>query len=339
MAKLDNGILGGFSGKVGTVIGYRWRDRWCVRARPTHVHNPRTAAQTAHRMLFREMVQLAGALKEGLRIGLKARADRDGMTEMNAFCRLNWHEGGRPDYGQLRVSEGPVAPVRFGAARLEGDVLRVAFEKNPTGRQACGSDGVRLLVFNAVRRQSVLTQAVARRRGSLAVALPTGWAAEELHVYTFAQDAAGRCSASGYVRLQPLDEPPAAGLEEKKSTMSVKKCIFAGENKSEMKRQNKDNVLNIIRTTVRRSEPDAEIILYGSRARGDAREDSDWDVIVLLNKPEMRHSDRYEIACDLWEEGFDIGEEINAFVYTHAQWNAAPPSLFKYNVREEGIRL
>ena len=206
MAKLDNGILGGFSGKVGTVIGYRWRDRWCVRARPTHVHNPRTAAQTAHRMLFREMVQLAGALKEGLRIGLKARADRDGMTEMNAFCRLNWHEGGRPDYGQLRVSEGPVAPVRFGAARLEGDVLRVAFEKNPTGRQACGSDGVRLLVFNAVRCQSVLTQAVARRSGSLAVALPTGWVGEELHLYGFVEDSAGRCSSSSYVEMEVAAE-------------------------------------------------------------------------------------------------------------------------------------
>ncbi len=339
MAKIEDGILGGFRGKVGPVIGYRWRDRWCVRARPVHVHNPRTAAQTAHRALFREMVQLAASLKEGLRYGLRAMAAREGMTEMNAFCRLNWQEGGRPAWERLRVSEGPVAAVGVSGARLEGDVLRVEFERGAARGGGGGADGVRLLVYNAARRGSLLTAATERRRGSLAVALPTGWAAEELHVYTFAQDAAGRCSGSEYVRLQPLDEPPAAGLEEKKSTMSVKKCIFAGENKSEMKRQDKDNVLNIIRTTVRRGEPDAEIILYGSRARGDAREDSDWDVIVLLNKPEMRHSDRYEIACDLWEEGFDIGEEINAFVYTHAQWNAAPPSLFKYNVREEGIRL
>lgn len=106
-----------------------------------------------------------------------------------------------------------------------------------------------------------------------------------------------------------------------------------------MKRQDKDNVLEIIRNTVRKNEPDAEIILYGSRARGDAREDSDWDLVVLIDKPPMSHYDRYEIACDLWEKGFDIGEEINAFVYTRDQWNSAPPSMFKYNVREEGIRL
>ena len=106
-----------------------------------------------------------------------------------------------------------------------------------------------------------------------------------------------------------------------------------------MERQSRDKVLDLIRTTVRATEPDAQIILYGSRARGDNREDSDWDVIVILNKPPMPHYQRSEIACDLWDNGFDIGEEINAFVYTIDQWNSAPPSLFKYNIREEGIQL
>lgn len=102
---------------------------------------------------------------------------------------------------------------------------------------------------------------------------------------------------------------------------------------------NNDAVLSLIRTTVRASEPDAQIILYGSRARGDAREDSDWDIIVLLNKPPMTHSARNEIACDVWEKGLEIGKEINAFVYTLDQWNSSPLSMFKYNVMEEGIRL
>ena len=106
-----------------------------------------------------------------------------------------------------------------------------------------------------------------------------------------------------------------------------------------MNRLDRDAVLDLIRSTVREKEPDAEIILYGSRARGDAREDSDWDVIVLLNKPPMSHNDRYAIACELWDKGFDIGEEINTFVYTVDQWETAPPSLFKYYVKEEGIRL
>ena len=106
-----------------------------------------------------------------------------------------------------------------------------------------------------------------------------------------------------------------------------------------MERLNRDKVLDMIRTTVREKEPDSQIILYGSRARGDAREDSDWDVVVLLDKPKMSHYDRYAIACELWDKGFDIGEIINTLVYTKDQWDDAPPSLFKHYVIEEGIRL
>ena len=101
----------------------------------------------------------------------------------------------------------------------------------------------------------------------------------------------------------------------------------------------REKVLDMIRTTVRAQEPDAQIILYGSRARGDARDDSDWDIVIILNKPPMPHAERYTIAYDLWVKEQDVGEEINLLVYTKDQWKNAPPSLSKYNAREEGIQL
>ncbi len=103
--------------------------------------------------------------------------------------------------------------------------------------------------------------------------------------------------------------------------------------------EKRNNVLQLIVSVVYSSDPNAQIVLYGSRARGDARKDSDWDVIVLLDKDNVPYNERSEISCDLWEKGLEIGEEINAFVYTKKQWESAPASLFKYNVVKEGIQL
>ena len=49
-----------------------------------------------------------------------------------------------------------------------------------------------------------------------------------------------------------------------------------------------------IQTLKRRIMPDERLILFGSQARGDAREDSDWDLLVLLNKKERNFNEDYD---------------------------------------------
>lgn len=98
-------------------------------------------------------------------------------------------------------------------------------------------------------------------------------------------------------------------------------------------------IIGLIRDTIRASEPTAQIILYGSRARGDAREDSDWDVLAIIDKPRLSLKDRSNIQYLVWDKGLDLGQEINVFPYTRQQWEQTPPSLFKYNVMKEGITL
>ena len=103
--------------------------------------------------------------------------------------------------------------------------------------------------------------------------------------------------------------------------------------------QNRDAILNLIRTTVRKTEPDAHIILYGSRARGDAREDSDWDVLVIVDKEKTGLADFRRLCYPVYYKGLDYGEEINPTLYTRAEWESAPPTMFKYNVIQEGIAI
>jgi len=106
-----------------------------------------------------------------------------------------------------------------------------------------------------------------------------------------------------------------------------------------MSEEKRTKIIKMIRDTIREAEPTAQIILYGSRARGDAREDSDWDVLAIVDKPRLSLKDRGDIQYPIWDKGLSIGEEINVFSYTKRQWEQAPPSLFKYNVLKEGIQL
>lgn len=98
-------------------------------------------------------------------------------------------------------------------------------------------------------------------------------------------------------------------------------------------------IISLIRDTIRATEPTAQIILYGSRARGDAREDSDWDVLAIVDKPRLSLKDRSNIQYPVWDKGLELGQEINVFPYTRQQWEQTPLSLFKYNVMKEGITL
>ena len=106
-----------------------------------------------------------------------------------------------------------------------------------------------------------------------------------------------------------------------------------------MPEDKKAQIVSLIRDTIRASEPTAQIILYGSRARGDAREDSDWDVLAIIDKPRLTLQDRSNLQFPVWDKGLALGQEINVFPYTRRQWEQAPPSLFKYNVMKEGITL
>lgn len=83
----------------------------------------------------------------------------------------------------------------------------------------------------------------------------------------------------------------------------------------------------------------SEIILFGSQARGDAREDSDWDILVLLDKKRVSPADIDEVAYPLRELGWDFGETINTILFTKEEWNRDVASPFYQNVTKEGITL
>ena len=98
-------------------------------------------------------------------------------------------------------------------------------------------------------------------------------------------------------------------------------------------------IFNEIQTLKRKILPNEKMILFGSQARGDAREDSDWDLLVLLNKEKrnfLADYDQYGYPFD--ELGSKYKILINTIIYTKKDWESHP-SILKYNVEKEGIEI
>lgn len=99
------------------------------------------------------------------------------------------------------------------------------------------------------------------------------------------------------------------------------------------------SIVQQIAPAVHRVAPDAEILLYGSEARGDARIDSDIDLMILLNRPHLSFKEQDEIFAPLYELELKHNTIINPLIYTKKYWEQRPMDQFKYNIQTEGIRL
>ena len=80
--------------------------------------------------------------------------------------------------------------------------------------------------------------------------------------------------------------------------------------------QRKEVIHSIREKAVQVVPSGTRVILFGSQARGDAHEGSDWDVLILMDKARVYNEDFDEVAFPFVELGWEIGEVINPLLYT-----------------------
>ena len=97
------------------------------------------------------------------------------------------------------------------------------------------------------------------------------------------------------------------------------------------------NILNRIKTTIHEQEPNAKIYLYGSRARESASDESDWDILILIQRDKITDQIEQKITDPLYDLEFETGEVISPMVYSEKEWNTKySVTSFYHNVMNEG---
>lgn len=96
-------------------------------------------------------------------------------------------------------------------------------------------------------------------------------------------------------------------------------------------KKEQEHTLNAIRECLAKNMPaGGKAILFGSQARGTARDDSDWDILIILDKEKLMAADYDNITYPLTKLGWELGEEINPVMYTTKEWEKYRKSLFAH---------
>jgi uncharacterized protein len=102
----------------------------------------------------------------------------------------------------------------------------------------------------------------------------------------------------------------------------------------------REEILRKIKEAVLKLEPAAEVILYGSRAREDYREYSDWDFLVLLDgQVDTKRTDKIRTA--LYDIELNTDQIISSIVRSREEWDSPKYSVVPLhkNVEREGIHI
>ena len=101
-----------------------------------------------------------------------------------------------------------------------------------------------------------------------------------------------------------------------------------------------NTIIDRIRSSVHNSDPTAELFLFGSRARGDNRPDSDWDILILVDNLKITNELEDKFRDTLYDIELESGQIISTLIYPKYFWKEVLQFSPLYrHVYKEGLRL
>lgn len=190
MGKINQGILGGFSGKVGNVIGGNWKGIDYMRVKPASVHNPRTEGQMDQRTRFAQVLQFLQPMKDFIKVGYKNYAIK--MTQFNSamsYILKNAVTGSFPnytiDYANALISRGSLAGALNGSATSStAGAVEFTWYDNSSEGNAQATDKALILAYNKTKREAAfVTDGAIRTAGTQTLTVPDDFSGDAVECF------------------------------------------------------------------------------------------------------------------------------------------------------------
>jgi len=188
MGHIRKGILGGFSGKVGTVVGASWKRTMYMRSLPKKNTNQRSLAQRTQMSKFAIVVALLRPLTAVLRIGWKRYANhQSAYNACTAYTLANAITGEFPnhqiDYKKVMISRGNLTQIQAPTLTGSSGKITITWKDNSGIGNAKETDKLLLALINPTKNE-VITRydETERSEESVTIDLPH-WTGNRAHIY------------------------------------------------------------------------------------------------------------------------------------------------------------
>lgn len=197
MARINQGILGGLSGKIANVVGGAWKGINYLRSLPVSVANPRTTPQVTQRNKLKTSVRLAKQILPGW---IKPLWDRFAIEQSgyNAWVSeniANMDEDGIIDTSLSTMSKGVMSPVTAsGTYNAASGALEVDWPTDLPDSQSSPTDIPYLVVYNVTTNNFIYAAALTATRatGTATVTIATGLSLADINFWLAFRSADGR---------------------------------------------------------------------------------------------------------------------------------------------------
>ncbi|SIS65156.1 hypothetical protein SAMN05421786_101751 [Chryseobacterium ureilyticum] len=192
MARITKGILGGFSGKVGTIVGANWRGKDIIRSVPTPNNRPPSEKQMLQQMKFKLVIGFLrplGFIQKkyfGVNSGSKSRINLAVSYTISEAVQM---VADTPEliYNKVLITKGDLTGFQnVVAAPQAGNKIKLTWEDNSVQGNAKGTDKVTVICYSKELDSFAIFEAVADRSAlTTEVTLPAYYATKDMQVWAY----------------------------------------------------------------------------------------------------------------------------------------------------------